>query len=126
MPETPSAQLNETITSPLFQPYEFAAVRCGVMTGFDLSILTVTTLLALLTLPAASVTVFAVEATASPSSLRTWSAGQLPSGTPESASAQVKWTVTLSLYHLLSFAAVFAAAVMVGIVLSMFTATMLL
>src|ERR1041384_6691003 len=87
--------------------------------GAVLSICTVTTLLGALWLPARSLTVCAVEATAAPSLLNTWSAGQFV--TPESASAQVKCTVTLLLYQPLPFGAVVATALMVGTVLSTFT-----
>lgn len=63
----------------------------------------------------------AVELTAEPSVLNTWSAGQAPAGMPESVSLQVKWTVTLPLYQPLLLGCVVAAAVMLGAVLSTLT-----
>jgi hypothetical protein len=87
-----------------------------------LSILTVTTLLGELTLPAASVTVWAVEDTAVPSVVRTWLAGQAPAGMPEPGSEQVKWTVTLEEYQpLAARVPALTAATIVGGVLSTLT-----
>ena len=63
-------------------------VAAALTVGALLSILTVTTLLGALLLPAWSVIVGAVEATVAPSLLNTWSAGQLL--TPDKSSAQVK------------------------------------
>ena len=96
----------------------------SVTTGAVLSILTVTTLLATLALPARSVTACAVEAIAAPSLLNTWSAGQLT--TPDRGSVQVKRIVTLPLYQPLALGALVAAALIVGAVLSILTVTTLL
>src|SRR3954465_11980331 len=71
-----------TSTSLWFAGFRIFGLAVHVTTGAVLSILTVTTLLRALTLPAASVTVLAVDDTAVPSPLRTWSAGQAPAGMP--------------------------------------------
>src|SRR5262245_40144191 len=91
------------------------------MPGAVLSMLTVTTLLGSLRLPALSDTVREVDATAAPSALSVSSAGQSPGSTPDRLSAQVKSTVTSSLYQPLPFGNGVAAAEMVGLVLSTFT-----
>src|SRR4051794_37065031 len=71
-----------TSTSLWFAGFRIFGLAVHVMAGGVLSILTVTMLLGALMLPAASVTVWAVEDTAVPSPLRTWSAGQAPAGMP--------------------------------------------
>ena len=96
----------------------------ATMVGTVLSILTVTTLLAALLLPAWSVTVCAVELTALPSLFNSWSAGQFAA--PERASVQVKRTATLLVYQPAALGAVVTAALMVGAVLSILTVTTLL
>jgi hypothetical protein len=77
-----------------------------------LSIATMTTLLGALVLPALSEAVCGVDETALPSVLNTWSGGHV--ATPESASVQVKCTVTFVLYQPLTFGCVVAAALIVG------------
>src|SRR4029077_19022848 len=101
-------------------------VAAAVIVGFVLSIFTVTTLLALLTFPAASVTVWEVDATALPSALSVSSGGQAPAGIPDNPSVQVKCTVTSSLYQPAAFGELVAAAVIVGGGLCIFTVTTLL
>src|SRR6188474_1949997 len=97
-----------------------------LMPGAVLSMLTVTTLLGSLTLPALSDTVCAVDETPVPSSLSVSSPGQSPVAMPDRLSAQVKYTVTSSSYQPLPFGDRVAAAEMVGWVLSMLTVTTLL
>src|SRR5581483_3224365 len=96
-------------------------VTCTV--GGVRSIFTVTTLLGALVLPAMSATVWAVELTAVPSVLSTWTAGQAPAARPEppAASVQVKCTVTGPPYQPLPLGWLVAAAVTVGAVVSIFT-----
>src|SRR4029077_8844882 len=89
-------------------------VAAAVIVGFVLSIFTVTTLLALLTFPAASVTVWEVDATALPSALSVSSGGQAPAGIPDNPSVQVKCTVTSSLYQPAAFGELVRAAVNLG------------
>ena len=112
-PERVSAAPEVTVAMPL------SKTGFGFTTGFKvgavLSILTVTTLLGALVLPAASVTVCAVEETAVPSALKIWSAGQAPTGIPEPfPSSHVKWTVTLVLYQPAAFGDVVTTATIVG------------
>ena len=82
--------------------------------GLMVSIMTVTTLLGALVLPAESVTVSATEDTAEPSVLKIWSAGHAPLGMVEPVSEQVKWTITLLLYQPFALGEVVAAALIVG------------
>src|SRR4051794_36342976 len=83
-PDTTSVTLTVTVTSTSlwFAGLNTLGLAVHVITGGVLSILTVTTLLGRLVLPAASVTVLADDDTAVPSPLRTWSAGQAPAGMP--------------------------------------------
>ena len=124
MPELLSAQVKCTVTLPVYQPAVLGAVVAAALRiGVVWSIWTVTLLLGALTLPAASVTVCAVD---EPLALSTWSAGHAPAGMPEPLSAQVKWTVTLPVYQPDALGAVVAAALMVGAVWSIWTVTLLL
>src|SRR5688572_6677761 len=97
-----------------------------LMPGSVLSMLTVTTLLGSLRFPALSDTFCAVEETSVPSAVSVSSSGQSPSMIPDRVSAQVKCTVTSSLYQPLPFGDKVAAAEIVGWVLSMLTVTTLL
>jgi hypothetical protein len=70
MADSASVQVKGTVTLLLYQPASLGeVVTAARMVGADLLILTVTTLLAALVLPAASVTVWAEEGTAVPSVL---------------------------------------------------------
>src|SRR3954470_19939068 len=95
----------------------FVAVSVGAV----LSSLTVTWLLGRLLLPAASFTVRRLACTLTPSVLSVSSCGQVPAGIPEPPSAHVKWTTTLAMYQPAAFGPVVAAAVIVGMVLSIRT-----
>ena len=96
-------------------------VAAAEMVGGVLSMLTVTTLLGSLTLPALSDTVCAVEETAVPSSLSDSFPGQSPSTIPDRPSAQVKCTVTSFLYQPWPLGDEVAAAEMDGLVWSTLT-----
>ena len=70
IPDRLSEQVKWTVTSSLYQPLPFGdKVAAAEMVGWVLSMLTVTTLLESLTLPAWSDTVCAVDETAAPSVL---------------------------------------------------------
>lgn len=91
-------------------------VAVAAIVGLTLSICTVTVLLGGLWLPAASVTVWAVEL---PDAVSVWSAGQATSGMPDPpGSVQVNRTVTSLLYQPLALGLVVAAAVIDGAALS--------
>src|SRR5437773_2086852 len=102
------------VTSVLFQPLPFAAVRTAVMRGRSLSMLTMTVTAAVL--PALS-WVVPVTAWSAPSLVRVTGAGQ--ESMPERASAQAKFTVTSALFQPSPLGAWVRFAVMVGGRLSM-------
>ena len=103
MPESASSHLKLTVTSPLFQPFEFAAgLRVASIDGLVLSIETLATVLALL--PALSTAVPSTDWLA-PSSETTSSGVQL--AIPERPSVQSKWTVTSMLFQPFVFASGF-------------------
>ena len=99
---TNSDPLVMMVTSLTYQPL-LPSVPVGVRVtpvGAVLSIFTVMTLLGVLVFPARSVTVCAVDDTAAPSVLSTWSAGHAPGLKLEPPlSAHVKRTVTLLVYQ---------------------------
>ena len=120
MPEPESAQVKFTVTFELFHPLALGAGDAtAVIVGGVLSIFTDT--VAEDVLPALSVTdpVTGVM----PSVVTVTAAGQVPAR-PESASEQVKVTVTLELFQPLALAAGDCAAVMTGGVLSRLTVTL--
>src|SRR5712691_2250004 len=109
-PERASVQVNETLTSVLFQPLPLAAgVAVAVTAGGVRSMLTVT--LAEAVLPALS-TAVRLTAWLAPSALTTTVAGQV--SIPESASAHVNPTLTGLLFQPLPLAAGVAVAVTTG------------
>ena len=118
-PERSSVAVQWIVTSPLYQPFAFGSVVAEpASSGFVLSMLTCSTV-ADAALPAVSV--------AEPEAdwFAPWSVS-VTSGahafTLESASAQVKWTVTGPLFQPLAFAGV-RSVVIVGGVLSSFRVT---
>src|SRR4051795_2938754 len=102
MPLVPSAHVNPTATSVLFQPLTFApGVASAVISGFPLSRRTV--VVADVVFPAASLTDAAIVC--SPSEATGVSAGHPAELSPESASLHVQWTVTGVRYQPAGFAA---------------------
>src|SRR5437870_5071659 len=117
MPElpVPSLQLNETVTSLLFQPLALAAgLRLPAIVGACLSSLTVTEPLPTLPTRSVAVDVWVVV----PFWFSDSVAGVGPLATPEPASVALQVTVTLALFQPAALAAGVSAAVTVGPVLS--------
>ena len=114
-PESASLQTHCTATSPLYQPFAFAAGYVGVMTGGVRSMFTSVTAARLL-FPALSVAV-PLTLWPAPSLLRTVDAG-VQLAIPDSASAQLKVTVTGELFQPLEFAAGVRAPAIAGGMLS--------
>ena len=120
-PERLSAQMNITVTFPLFQPLPFAAgVRLAMIVGAVLSMLTVAGSACLL--PALS---SAVPVTSWPWPSVVTVCGAVQLLMPASASAQVNVTVTSPLFQPAPFASGDCVCLIVGAVLSMETCTVL-
>src|SRR6266571_4660148 len=101
-PDSGSAQLQFTVTSPLFQPLPLAAVRLTkVMTGAVLSMLMPLAVAVGLVLPALSLQVPEADCPA-PSALSVVAAVQ--KSIPDKLSLPAKVTVTLVLFQPLAFA----------------------
>ena len=121
LPDSPSLPEKLTVTSVLFHPYAFAVgVRAALAVGGVLSMLIPVTA-AFAELPARSVQVPFADWLA-PSLDRIVGEGGLPAANPDSESLQVKLTVTSLLFQPLAFAAGEGDPLMLGSVLSIFTA----
>src|SRR3954466_15699507 len=116
MPEPSSVQLNDTVTSVLFQPAPFAAGVCApTIVGALVSMRTTIEVVALL--PAGSLREPATVAT--PSAVTCTLSGHAPVAKPDSASVHVKCTVTGPLFQPFAFGSVSSDALIVGAVWSM-------